>query len=234
MSPSTETLPRHLDRLEHFYGPLFPPPGDAFGLYVWEVLGVHTTPARRDAAMAALRRVPALTPDAMGRAPRAKLESAVALAGPYREERLRALTVGVDAFRRNPSLPAQLRGSLAEAERALAKLPHLSAASGRWMLLFAGEQFVIPSDPRLARVVNRLGVAQPARPRGMSENRDVVSVLSEDTARAILAELGGAISLVQRAALYLAHHGLTTCLESDPLCRICPLRDDCPAASLEA
>ena len=65
-----------LHRLERFYGPLPQPPDDPFALYVWEVLGIHTTASRRDAAMGALRRIPALTPDSMGRAPRAKLEGA--------------------------------------------------------------------------------------------------------------------------------------------------------------
>ena len=104
-----------LDRLERFYGPLPQPPSDPFALYVWEVLGVHTTAPRRDAAMGALRRLPALTPDSMGRAPRAKLEGAVALSGPYREERLRALAAGVEAFKRHRDLADQLRGDFASA-----------------------------------------------------------------------------------------------------------------------
>jgi hypothetical protein len=54
-----------LDRLRTFYGALPSPPSDPFALYVWEVLSVGTTPARRDAAFNALRRVPALTPDAV-------------------------------------------------------------------------------------------------------------------------------------------------------------------------
>ena len=73
-----------MDRLERFYGPLPHPPEDPFALYVWDVLGVRTTAARRDAAMGALRRIPALTPDSMGKVARAKLEKAIALAGPYR------------------------------------------------------------------------------------------------------------------------------------------------------
>src|SRR5918996_583960 len=101
-----------MDRLERFYGPLPLPPDDPFAFYVWEVLGVRTTPARRDAAMSALRRIPALTPDSMAKAPRAKLEKAVGLAGPYREDRLRALTSGVDVFKRNRDLPNKLRGDM--------------------------------------------------------------------------------------------------------------------------
>jgi endonuclease-3 len=195
-----------LERLERFYGPLPQPPDDAFAQYVWEVLSVHTTPTRRDAAMNALRRIPALTPDAMSRVARASLEKAVALAGPYRDERLRALTAGIDIFRRHRDLPGRLRADAALATEALAMLPHLTAVSGQWMLLFAGGRAALPADPHLVRVISRLGTE----------------------AGAAAAELGDVLSAVQRAALYLTHHGQATCVEADPLCRICPLRPDCP------
>ena len=60
-----ERLRAILRRLERFYGALPTPPVDAFGLYVWRVVAFQATPQRRDAAMAALRHIPALTPDAM-------------------------------------------------------------------------------------------------------------------------------------------------------------------------
>src|SRR5437867_12918679 len=114
-----------IDALQKFYGALPSPPRDPFGLFVWEVLSVHSTPRKRDAALGALRRIRALTPDAMWRAPQKKLEESVALAGPYSEQRLRALRTGVDLFRRSPSLPAVIRGPLAAARRALKPLPQL-------------------------------------------------------------------------------------------------------------
>jgi endonuclease III len=199
-------IPLLMERLERFYGPLPPPPEDPFALYVWEVLGVHTTPPRRDVAMNALRRIPALTPDSMGRVARAKLEKAIALAGPYREERLRALMAGVDVFRRHRDLPDRLRGELSAATDALGLLPHLTAVSGQWMLLFAGGHALLPADPQVMRVISRLG----------TEPKHVVL------------ELGEVLPTLQRAALYLAHHGRATCTEADPVCRICPLRPECP------
>ena len=195
-----------VDRLERFYGPLPQPPEEAFALYVWEVLGIHTTPARRDGAMNALRRIPALTPDSMGKVARMKLENAVALAGPYREERLRALNSGIDVFRRNPDLPHRLRGERAEAMAAVERLPHLTPVSGQWLLLFAGRQPRLPDDPDLLRVVTRLGT-------------DFDSVAME---------LGSVLTSVQRAALYLAHHGQATCVAVSPVCRVCPLKARCP------
>ena len=195
-----------VDRLERFYGPLPLPPEDPFALYVWEVLGVRTTAGRRDAAMLALRRIPALTPDSMGKIPRAKLEKAIALAGPYREDRLRALTSGVDVFKRNRDLSKTLRSDIDAARDALALLPHLTAVSGQWLLLFAGGHPLFPADPHVARVLSRL----------------------ESDADAATGQLGGVLTAMQRATLYLWHHGRATCVEADPWCHICPLRSECP------
>ena len=46
-----------LAALARFYGLLPTPPRDPFILFVWEVLSPHTTPAKRDAALAALKRI---------------------------------------------------------------------------------------------------------------------------------------------------------------------------------
>jgi endonuclease III len=194
-----------IDRLERFYGPLPQPPEDAFALYVWEVLGIHTTPGRRLAAMNALRRIPALTPDSMRRVARAKLEAAVRLAGPYQEERLRALAAGVDVFSRHRDLPERLRGDIAGAREALSLLPNLTTRSGQWLLLFAGSHPLLPDDPHIKRVLERFHGG------------------NDDIAR----ELDGVLTAIQRASLYLSHHGRATCLESDPMCHICPLRQGC-------
>src|SRR5258706_16001299 len=115
-----ETL---LNALQKFYGVLAPPPRDPFTLFVWEVLSVHSTPRKRDAALAALKRIPAMTPDSMWRAPQKKLEEGVKLAGPYSENRLIALRTGVDVFRRSPRLPAAIRGPLLAARRPLKPPP---------------------------------------------------------------------------------------------------------------
>jgi endonuclease III len=200
------TVPASVDRLERFYGPLAQPPSDPFALYVWEVLSLHTTRPRRDAAMTALRRIPALTPDSMARAARAKLEAVVALAGPYRDERIRALLAGVDAFRRHRDFSERLRGAVADARQALELLPHLTTVSGQWMLLLAGGHLALPEDPHIDRVLTRLGSDLKT-----AEN-----------------EIGAALSARQRSALYLAYHGQATCVETNPLCRICPLKRECP------
>src|SRR6202030_858265 len=95
---------RRLGELKTFSARLRAPPADPFTLFVWEVLSVHSTPRKRDAAIGALKRVRALTPDSMWRVAQKKLEMSVALAGPYLEQRVRALKTGVDLFRRSPKL----------------------------------------------------------------------------------------------------------------------------------
>ena len=212
-------LERLLGELESFYGRLPTPPTDPFTLFVWEVLSVHSTPRKRDAALGALKRVRALTPDAMSRVAQKKLEESVVLAGPYLEQRVRALRSGVDVFRRSPRLPAVIRGPLPAARRALKALPRMGEDGAYRMLLFAAGHPVLPVDVRLARVARRLGYG--------GQQADLTR-----TARAIRtalsAELTGTLDAYRRAFVYLDHHGAATCTEGDPHCGVCPLLPDCP------
>jgi endonuclease III len=209
-----------LRRLQHFYGLLPSPPRDPFALFVWEILSTHALPARREAALAALRRIPALTPDSLWRAPQAQLEAAVSLAGPYLEQRLSALRRGVQLFRRTPRLPDVIRGPLPAARRALKSLPQLGASGARRMLLLAADRAVLPVDARVQRVGSRLGFG-----RGSTDLRTSARSVS----RALTRELAGDLEGFRDAFLYLDHHAAATCTEVDPHCAICPLLRVCPA-----
>lgn len=208
-----------LHRLQQFYGVLPSPPSAPFELFVWDVLSMHALPSRRDAALNALRRIPALTPDAMWRAPQARLNAAVSLAGAYAEQRLRALRAGIDVFRRTPRLPSAIRGPLPVALRALRKIPHVGEWGSRRMLLFAADRPVLPMDSRVHRVGRRLGYGTLAR----DERRPGRSVQ-----RALSRELPCDLAAVRRASVYLSHHASVTCTEGDPHCGVCPLLADCP------
>ncbi len=208
-----------LKSLERFYGALPMPPRDPFTLFVWEVLSVHSTPRKRDAALAALRRIPALTPDAMWRAPQKKLEESVKLAGPYSENRLIALRTGVDVFRRSPRLPAAIRGPLLAARRALKPLPQLGETGAHRMLLLAADQQILPVDARVSRVGRRLGYGE-AHEEFRKQARSVQDALTR--------ELPASVDAFRRAFLYLSHHGAVTCTESDPHCAVCPIVKECP------
>ena len=214
-----------LDDLQTFYGVLAPPPRDPFTLFVWEVLSFHSSPCKRDGALAALKRIRALTPDAMWRAPQGKLEASVALAGPYGEQRLRALRTGIDLFRRSPQLPAVIRGPLPAARRALKPFPRLGESGAHHMLLFAADHVVLPVDERVNRVGVRLGYA-PAVAGFHRSSRAVRDAISR--------ELPPAAEAFRRAFLYLSHHGAATCTETEPHCVVCPLLEDCPEGQTRA
>jgi endonuclease III len=211
-----ETL---IGSLHRFYGALPLPPRDPFTLFVYEVLAVHSTPRKRDAALAALKRIPALTPDSMFRAPQKKLEESVKLAGPYSENRLTALRSGADLFRRTPRLPAVIRGPLPAARRAIKPLPQLGETGAHRMLLFAADHRILPVDARVSRVGRRLGYGE-ADPEFKKQARSVQEAMTR--------ELPPSVEAFRRAFVYLSHHGAATCTEADPHCSVCPLLEDCP------
>jgi endonuclease III len=212
-------LESFIDVLQKFYGALPSPPRDPFGLFVWEVLSVHSTPRKRDAALGALKRIRAMTPDAMWRAPQKKLAESVSLAGPYAEQRLRALRTGVDRFRRVPNLPQVIRGPLAAARRSLKGLPQMGESGAYRMLLFAADHPVLPVDSAVSRVARRLGYGQ---------DQGDFTKTARSVREAVVGELRPDAETFRRAFRYLSHHGGATCTERDPHCGVCPLLDDCP------
>ena len=210
--------------LQAFYGALPKLPRDPFTLFVWEVLSAHSTPRKRDAALAALKRIPALTPDSMWRAPQKKLEESVKLAGPYTDNRLQALRTGVDVFRRTPKLASIIRGPLLAARRAVKPLPQLGESGAHRMLLFAADHAVLPVDATVRRVAGRLGYGSLDRKQNAS---------SRTVRQAITADLTPDPGVFRRAFLYLSHHGAATCIETNPHCAICPLLVECPYGQAE-
>ena len=204
--------------LVKFYGPLPHPPADAFGVYVWEVLGLKTNAGRRDAAFLALRRVPALTPDSIKKLGRGKLEAIVRLCGPFVDERLTALETGADVFRRQRSMTDRIHGSLRTAWLALRDLPHLGEAGAARLLLFASPHPLIPVDAGLTRLAVRLGLVDDVQN---------VTRLVRTVRRAIGGELPLDAAGRRQAALYLAHHAQSTCIEINPHCGICPIAESC-------
>ena len=206
-------------RLSAFYGPLPHPPPDAFGVYLWEVLGLRTTSSRRDAALAALRRVPALTPDSLSKLGRGRLEAIVRLCGPLADERLRAIETGIDVFRRRHGIAAQFDGPLSRAWIAARDLPHLGEGGAARLLLYASPHGLVPVDEGLARLAVRLGLV-----RAVSRQRRLV----RSVRRTLDEQLPRDLPARRLAVLYLTHHAQHTCVEPDPHCGVCPISQDCP------
>ena len=220
--PGPSRLERLVGALSEFYGLLPTPPRDAFTLFVWEVLSVHSTPRKRDAALAALKRSRALTPDAMWKVAQKKLEESVRLAGPYLEQRIRGLKTGVEIFRRNPQLPPAIKGPLPSALKALKGLPQMGEGGGYRLLLFVGGHHVLPVDAKVSRVATRLGYGE----KGKNFTKVARSIR-----HAVASELPRSVDAYKRAYTYLDHHGAATCTETDPHCNVCPLLEDCPFAT---
>jgi endonuclease III len=221
MPHATQTrLQQLLNTLQEHYGSLREPPSDAFELFVWEALSWHATPAKRDAAFAALTRARALTPDAMAKAPRAKLDPIVASAGPYSAQRLQALRRGVDLFKERPELRATIKGPIKDALKSLKGLRQMGGDSGAYrMLLFAGDHPVLPVNASVERTARRLGYG--------SSGKDFKQA-AKSVRDAVAPELAPITKAYRTAYVYLAHHGVTICKQADPDCPVCPLRRDCP------
>jgi endonuclease III len=212
-------LERIVGELKAFYGALASPPSDAFTLFVSEILSNHSTPKKRSAALAALKRHRALTVDGMWKAAPKTIEESVALAGPYPAQRMQGLKKGIEYFRRMPELLTVIRGPLPAALRALKGMPQMGEGGGYRMLLFAGNHAVLPVDARVGRVATRLGYGE----RSANFTKTARSIRA-----AVAAELPESVGAYQRAYTYLAHHGVVTCAETDPRCDECPVCDDCP------
>ena len=213
-------LEQLLRKLQTHHGPQPEPPTDAFELFVWEGLSWHAAPAKRDAAFAALKRARVLTPEAMAKAPRAKLDPIVASAGPYSSQRLQALRRGVDLFKERPQFRATITGPIKDALKSLKGLRQMGGDSGAYrMLLFAGDHPVLPVNASVERTARRLGYGSSGKDfkQAAKSVRDAVTPELPPTAKAY-----------RTAYVYLAHHGITICKQADPDCPVCPLRNDCP------
>lgn len=208
--------------LVEFYGVQTPPPADLFQFFVWEILSHESRPARRDAAWRALRRLPALTPDAMFRAPAGKLADAVAAAGPHRDERIERLRATTAVFRRHrAALDVEALAVLSPpaAARALRRVAHLDPATRTRALLFSVGHPVLPLDRDLIRVAARLSGGRRARP----------AVRAWLTAR-----LTPSPDVYREAVVMLRLHARNTCLDVGPHCGVCPLRMSCAFAAAAA
>ena len=203
--------------LREFYGLQPTPPADLFQYFVWEILSERALPARRDLAWHALRRLPALTPDAVFRAPARELLDAVGAAGRPPEEKVERIRALVADFKRHRDLlstDALSRISVLAAARALRRLQQVPRAARERAILFAIGRAVLPLDEEIIRVLGRL--------RGEPHNRR-----HQPARRLLMARVPQSLAGYRDAVLYLRHHAQHTCLKVGPHCGVCPLRDSC-------
>lgn len=207
--------------LRQFYGLQPTPPADLFQFLVWEILSENALPARRDLAWQALRRISALTPDAMFRAPAKALLHAVGISGPNPEDKVERIRATVGEFKRHrQELDAAIlrRGSTLRAGRALKRLTHVPPAMRARAHLFVLDSPVLPIDDDITRVASRLMGLPQNRTRAVSR-------------RWLSRELPREPGALRDAVVYLRHHARHTCVKVAPHCGVCPLRVQCPSAS---
>ena len=206
--------------LREFYGLQPTPPADLFQFAVWEVVSEHALPARRDLAWQALRRLPALTPDAFFRAPAKDVLDAVGVAGPHRDEKVDRLRAIVGEFKRHRDLLSReslARMTVLSATRALRRLDHLPSDARTRALLFVAGRSLLPLDAEAVRVIGRLMGTPQERKRRIHR-------------RWLADRIRPELDAYRDAIVYLRHHAQHTCTKVAPHCGVCPLRDDCPAA----
>jgi endonuclease III len=209
--------------LREFYGLQATPPADLFQFLVWEILSEQALPARRDLAWQALKRIPALTPDAMFRAPAKALLDAVGMAGPHREAKVERLHATVGEFQRHRSeldVETLRHRSVLGAGRALRRLAHVPPTVRARAHLFALNAQVLPIDADINRVLRRLMGEPQSRNRSRSR-------------RWLSSQLPPDLAALRDAVVYLRHHAQHTCLKVAPHCGVCPLRAGCQYANSE-
>jgi endonuclease III len=232
--PSSELL---IPKLREFYGLLPQPPSDPFQFFLWEILSADALPARRDLAWQALRRLPALTPDAMARTPPKELLDVMRLIGPSPDERIERIrtTTGEMKRQRDRFDPDKLRtNGLLHAARTFRGLAHLPPDLVDRALLYAGSYPVLPLDDGAARVVARLegtAIAPSHGAEGFTLKRALYAgQLRAQRRRArkrLAAMLPCEVDVYRDAVLYLRHHSHNTCLAVAPHCKVCPLLSGC-------
>lgn len=217
-------MPEALGALAVFYGPLPAPPRDLFSFFVWDVISARTVASRRDRVWQQLRLLPALTPDAMFRAPKDELKTVLDGLGGNVEERLDHLREGSGHFRRHRELAGRVTRSLPSAARVLRGIPHLSPAAKVTGLVIAGRHAAPAIDAGIVRVLARVhGLGRPGPPA------------VRRAARQRLREACGPdLERLTRALVILGHHAGHACAEQAPHCTVCPLRGSCAHAARAA
>ena len=202
-----------LDRLAAAYGPQeWWPARDRFEMMAGALLVQRTTWRNTAAALAALRRAGALSPETLARLPIAELEPLVRPAGTLRMKaaRLQAMAqwyVDSGGWKR---LAAR---STPELRTELLDLSGIGAETADDILVYAFERPVFVVDAYARRILSRYGWAEGDEPYAR---------LSETVAHAI----GRDAALLGEFHALLVEHGKRHC-RATPRCGGCPLAVQC-------
>jgi endonuclease III len=211
-------LERVVDDLRKFYGRTSKPTvTKPFEQVLWENVAYLVDEERRARAFALLREQIGTSPDAILRAPQAKLLGvtghgmlAESFAAKLRSAAATAMELG--------DLEAIARGPLPQARRALRRFPGIAEPGADRILLFSRTHAVPALESNGSRALQRLGL--------VAASGSYAQVHRAGT-KLIAAELGPDFDPLIETYQLLRRHGQELCRRSQPLCEGCPLRDRC-------
>ena len=210
-----------LDRLEARYGaPSHEGPTEPFRLLVWLNCGYPASDAACARGFAAVEAAIGVTPGAILAADTATLTDALRAGGMIAEQRAERLKVIARRVSEEfgGDLAAALTGPVEASRRRLTSFPTIGEAAADRILLFWGLAPVAVAPAGALQVPLRLGYGVEVNDWGKTY-RSVRDALE--------AELPAEFAPRQRAYLLLKTHGQATCKRAAPVCRECPLTDDC-------
>jgi endonuclease-3 len=199
--------------------PAAPPAGTPFEQVLYEIASYLVPDERRLEVHRRLEREVGLTPDAILRAPRARLLAAIEDGGMKPEMRADRVREAAQTAKEIGDLSKAAKKPLPEAVKAFARFPSVGLPGAEKILLFAGAHAVPALESNGLRTLERLGFAPGGRSYAATYRTVRESLLSEgaQTAR-----------FWQKAHLLLRRHGQEICRRTAPLCRLCPLAPRCP------
>jgi endonuclease-3 len=200
--------------------PKSPAGRDPLALVFWEAVGYLGTDESRLAAFVALRERIGLTPEAILRAPLARLTAVCKIGGIFAESRAKRIRAGAALVRDEfeGDLSVVLGWGYREARRALQRFPMIGGSGADRILLLCGSHDVLGLESNAIRTLNRLGYG--------TESKNYDRMYREARAAAE-AELLATNAALREASLLLRVHGKETCKLSSPRCEECPVTAHC-------
>jgi endonuclease III len=213
-------LARVLDALEKLHGAVrVPRAADAYDLVVRVQCGYPASEIACERGYAALASTVGTSPEALLRAPKAKLVAALRAGGIVPELRAARLKeIAKAAVKLGGDLGAMLRQPLAAARRALKKLPTIGDPGADRILLLTRTAPIAAVPSNATQVPLRLGF-------GEEGGNYAAGYRSAQTA--LDAALPATFDARIRAHALLKQHGEQICKRSRPLCERCPVTSEC-------
>lgn len=220
VSGDRRRLARILDALEKLHGPVrVPPAADPYDLVVRVQCGYPASEVACDRGLAALASTVGTSPEALLRAPKAKLVAAMRAGGIVPELRAARLKeIAKAAVKLGGDLGPMLREPLAAARRALKSLPTIGDPGADRILLLTRTAPIAAVPSNATQVPLRLGFGREASGYAAGYR----------SAQAALdAALPATFEARIRAHALLKRHGEQVCERSRPACDRCPVTSDC-------